>query len=208
MYHTPTGVRILQGPERRLFVTSLGMIVDLLRTDDFGVEIPVFDQLQRNQKIAVLHTTAGALLRDDTPAPELTAVIEGAVASVFEHAQAMLGFECEITPDDEYFESNGPTWRELAHAAAQELELERLPDPESRDREEWNFLIECLEGNVLWDNDFEVDNRLDASPELSRHLKSGLGISDDYYVAVAPDPSDKEAERQLEELHDLTAECR
>ncbi len=70
MYDTPAGVRIFQRSERKLFVTSLGMIVDLLRTDDFAVDIPVFDDLQRNQKIAILHSIASALLRDDVPAPD------------------------------------------------------------------------------------------------------------------------------------------
>ena len=208
MYDTPAGVRVLQGPERSLFVTSLGMIVDLLRTDDFAVDIAVFDDLQRNQKIAVLHTIGHALLRDDTPAPDLTAVIEGAVASVFEHIRTMVMQEIELPPDNEYFDDNLPTWRELVLAAARELELEEYPHPKSRDEETWDFLLECLIGTVLWDNDFEDDAQLDVSPETSRYLKSTLGMPDNYYVAVPPDPSDDEAENLLQELHELTREAR
>jgi hypothetical protein len=208
MYDTPAGVRVLQGPERRLFVTSLGMIVDLLRTDDFAVDIPVFDELQRNQKVAVLHTIGHALLCDDTPAPDLTAVIEGAVASVFEHARSMVILEIGLPPDDESFNDKLPTWRELVLASARELELEEFPHHNSRDQDTWNFLIECLEGTVLWDNDFEAENRLDAPPEQSHPLKSLLGIPDSYYVAVPWDPSDEEAEKLLQELHGLTRDCR
>jgi hypothetical protein len=184
------------------------MIVDLLRTDDFAVDIPVFDDLQRNQKVAILHTIACALLRNDTPAPDLTAVIEGAVASVFEHARTMLRLECELPPDDEYFEDHESTWRELVLAAARELELEKLPSPKNRARREWDFLIECLEGTVLWDNDFEAEKWPDASPEVSHPLNSILGIPENYYVDIPWDPSDEDAERLLEELHDLTSECR
>jgi hypothetical protein len=208
MYDTPAGVRVLQGPERRLFVTSLGMIVDLLGTDDFAVDIPVFDDLQQNQKVAILHTIACALLRDDVPAPDLTAVIEGAVASVFEHARTMVIQEIELPPDGESFNDDMPTWRELVLAAARELELEEFPHHKSRDQDTWNFLIECLEATVLWDHDFEAENRPDASPEMSHPLNSILGIPENYYVDVPWDPSDEDAERLLEELHDLTTECR
>ena len=203
MYDTPAGVRVLQGPERRLFATSLGMIADLLWSDDLAVDIAVFDDLQRNQKIAVLHTIAHALLCDETPAPDLTAVIEGAVASVFEHARSMVIQEIELPPDEEYFNDDLPTWRELILAAARELELEEFPHHKSRDQDTWNFLIECLEATVLWDNDFEAENRLDAPPEQSHPLKSLLGIPDSYYVAVPWDPSDEEAEKLLEELKQL-----
>ena len=61
---------------------------------------------------------------------------------------------------------------------------------------------------MLWDNDFEAENRLDASPEVSHPLNSILGIPEDYYVDIPWDPSDEDAERLLEELHDLTSECR
>lgn len=176
MYDTPAGVRVLQGPERRLFVTSLGMIVDLLRSDDFTVDVALFDTLQRNQKIAVLHTIAHALLCDETPAPELTAVIEGAVASVYEHARSMVIQEIELPTDDEYFKDETPTWRELVLAAARDLDLDEFPYHKSRDEESWHFLFECLLGIVLWDNDFEDVKQLDVSPETSRRLKSELGI--------------------------------
>ena len=61
---------------------------------------------------------------------------------------------------------------------------------------------------MLWDNDWEADDPLDVAPEESRLLKSVLGIPDDYYIAVPPDPSDAQAEQLLAELRDLTAECR
>ncbi len=204
MYDTPGGVRVLRGAERTLFVTSVGMMVDLLRTDDCGADIATFENLQRNQKIAILHTATLALLREDVPAPELTAVLEGAVASVFEHIRVMLFQEIKLPPDDEFFQDNVPTWRELVLAAAFDLDLEELPNPDARDKDDWDFVIQCLEGNVLWDNDFEAENRQDASPEQSRPLKSLLGIPDDYYVAVPWEPSDEDAEKLLQELHDLT----
>jgi hypothetical protein len=210
MYNTPAGERVFRGAERRLFVESLGMMIDYLSTGDCDFEIAIFDNLQRNQKLAALRSIARALLCNDSPAPRLTAVVEGAVASVYQHAREMLFQEIEF-PDDDLDDRGSccmPTWRELALAAGRESELEELPTPESRDKEHWDFLMLCLEGKVLWDNDWEADDRLDVAPEESRRLKSELGIPDDYYIAIPPDPSDEQAEQLLAELRDLTAECR
>ncbi|HUG66249.1 MAG TPA: hypothetical protein VMM76_00775 [Pirellulaceae bacterium] len=69
MYHTPGGIRVLKGAEKRLYANSLGMMVDLLSDDDFEFGIGVFDRLQRNQKIATLHSVTRALFFEDEPAP-------------------------------------------------------------------------------------------------------------------------------------------
>ena len=63
MYNTPDGIRVLQGAERRLFVESLGMLVDMLTLDEFSPDIPVLEDLTRNQRIATYHAVARALLR-------------------------------------------------------------------------------------------------------------------------------------------------
>jgi hypothetical protein len=103
MYKTPDGIRVLKGAERRLIVEALAMIVDQLGGDEFLSEIPVLDDLTRNQKIAVYHAAARALLADDEPPPALTAVLEAAVASVYVHACDMIALELSehfSEPDD------------------------------------------------------------------------------------------------------------
>jgi hypothetical protein len=65
-----------------------------------------------------------------------------------------------------------------------------------------------LEGRVLWDNDWEIDVCLDADPDIGRRMRRELGIDDDYFVAVPPDPTDAEVERLLGELCELTADAR
>ena len=57
MWWTPDGERILQGAEAGLFREALGTVVDMVRDDNeplwqFGA--PPFDDLQPNQKLAVL----------------------------------------------------------------------------------------------------------------------------------------------------------
>ena len=207
MYHTPAGIRILQGAERRLFVESLGMIVDDLSVGDGPFDVAAFGNLQRNQKIAVLHTVAKALLCNEEPAPELTASIEAAAAMVFRHAADMVSMEL----NEPHETTAGPLWRELIRAACHDAGIEDLPDvlpATNDDPDAWTLLVDCLEGRVLWDNDWEMDQFLDADPDVGRRMRRELGISDDYFVAVPPDPTDAEVERLLGELRELTADAR
>lgn len=55
----------------------------------------------------------------------------------------------------------------------------------------WAFEIECLADNILWDRDWELDDLMvDSSPEKAQVLKLHLGIDDDYFTSIAPDPND------------------
>ncbi len=206
MYNTPVGIRILQGAERRLFVESLGMIVDDLSVGDGPFDVAAFGSLQRNQKIAVLHKVAKALLCDEEPAPELTASIEAAAAMVFRHAAGMVAMELNEPVE----KAAGPSWRELVLAACRDAGIEDLPDVPATDDnpDAWVLLVDCLEDRVLWDNDWEMSEFLDVDPDVGRRMRRELGISDDYFVAVTPDPTDAEVERLLGELRELTADAR
>ncbi len=205
---------MLQRAERQLFVESLGMIVDMLTLDEFSTDIQVLEDLARNQTIATYHAAARALLAEDEPPPALTAVIEGAVASVYRHVRDMISLELDIADVDDTVNfdfgelPDGPSWRERAIAAGREVEIEDLPDPDSQDFDDWDLLIECLEGRVLWDDDWDMVEHLDATPEVARRAKAKLGISDDYFIAIPDDPTDAEAGRLLAELIALTRDVR
>jgi hypothetical protein len=212
MYRTPDGIRVLQGAERRLFVESLGMLVDMLTLDEFSTDIQVLEDLTRNQRIATYHAVARALLVEDEPPPALTAVIEGTVASVYRHVRDMISLELDAADvDDVDFDfgelPEGPSWRERAIAAGREVGIEELPEPDDTDFDEWDLLIGCLEDHLLWDEDWEMVDHLDASPEVARRVKQELGILDDYFVAVPNDPSDTEAEGLLAELVTMTRDA-
>ena len=83
-----------------------------------------------------------------------------------------------------------------------------LSDFDEDSSDDWDLLIECLEGRVLWDRDWELEEQLDIEPVAGRRVKRELGIDNDYFVAVPPDPTDEEAERLLKELRELTREAR
>ena len=210
MYNTPLGIRVLQGAERRLFVESLAMIVDNLSVVDGPFEVAIFDRLQRNQKIAILHTMARALLCGQEPVPRLTAPIEAAVATVYRHMRTMISLELEGEIDEleDVSTPKPPSWRKRVLAAGREAEIDDLPSITEDDPEEWDLLLECLEDCVLWDNDWEMEEQLDMDPDVSQRVKREMGIADDYFIAVPPDPTDDEAGQLLSELFELTADAR
>ncbi len=177
------------------------MIADYLREMELTMGVSVFDDMQRNQQIGMFHTIARALLCEDEPAPALTAVIEASVWCVYQHVRDMLEVEIE-----EPAEENGlPSWRQMVLAASRETQVsDELPREGCKEKEDWKFLVDCLESRVLWDYDWQLEDSIDLAPEASRRLKDELGIADDYFVAVPPDPPDAEAERLLRQLIDLT----
>ncbi len=204
MWRTPDGERILQSAEAQLFREALGVLVDMVHDDDEGMwqfNAPPFDALQPNQKLAVLAQVGSALLREDQPMPRLTAVLEAAVGAVYESIRVMVEIEIDEPAEDR----EPPSWRELVLAACQERGIDDLLVPESEDLDEWAILVECLSDTVLWDQDWkDSESLLDADPKAGRMVKSLLGIDEDYYVAVPPDPTDEQMEGIWATLRGLT----
>ena len=67
------------------------------------------------------------------------------------------------------------------------------------------MLVDSLATSVLWDEDWrDNENLLDVDPKAGRALKVLLGIDEDYYVAVPPDPTDVEVEGVWTTLLGLT----
>ena len=201
MYHTPNGERILLGTERQLFEESLGMMVDHLSDNDCEFGVPLFDEMQRGQKLTALYRVARALLQPAEPPPELTAFIEATVAVVYRHALEMVVQEVE----EPEFAGHNPSWRKLICAVARQDDgIDEVPPETSTNKEDWELMIECLEGKVLWDADFEIQDPLDADPDTSHNLKRVMGISDNYYTAVAHDPPDDQLNLYVDALKGLT----
>lgn len=153
--------------------------------------IRLFDELSTCQKIALLATVGRALLEENIPSPPLDAVHEATVGMLFETLSRAL--ECEIY-DAQFFPDDDITaWRRLVLAAARETDGDdgELPDPRSCNMDDWSLLIEVLDSYVLWDDDWNTPELvMDSSPEEARAVKQSLAISDDYYTAIAPDPTE------------------
>jgi len=201
VYRTPHGERILLGAERTLFEESLAMLTDHLSVGDHNFGLQVFDTLQRGQKLFALYRAGRALLQPDELPPELTAFLEGAVATVYRHALDNVFQEIE----EPEFATSIPSWRQLILNAARQCgDIDELPTDTNSDKSEWTILMECLEGAVLWDTDFEAQKRLDADPDTTRTLNEVLGISDNYYTDVPYDPPDDQIKLYIDALKGLT----
>lgn len=85
-------------------------------------------------------------------------------------------------------------------ACRETVAVDRLPRPDDSNEDEWSFLIDCFRDRVLWDNDWEMVDHQDIDPEQQRRVKEEMGIDEDYFVWVPPDPKDELAARMLTEL--------
>ena len=201
MWWTSAGERVLRGAEWALFQAGLGGVWDLVEDsfsgdDLFSCGLAAFDDLQPGQKLALAAQVGQALHDETVPPPELTAHAEAAIAAVFEHVrqsvEAEIGMQPVSGPAEHAF-----SWRRLIAAACRESGAagdEPLPDEACDDVSEWALLLDCLADRILWDDDYAVANHfLDADPETSRGGRHLFGIADDYYTALARDPTRRDS---------------
>ncbi len=67
-----------------------------------------------------------------------------------------------------------------------------------REMARWEMVIESIADTILWDRDYEMsESFLDAAPELAKQRRELLGIDDEYYTAIAPDPTVDQIPRLL-----------
>jgi hypothetical protein len=212
MWRTSKGDRVLQGAEWELFRTALSEVWDLIEDsfDDgelFSSGVDAFDTLQPGQKLALLAIVGKALSDQSVPTPAHTAHNEATIAAVFQHVRQSVLVEIE-TQDEPESADHATYWRGLVLAACREISDEwdhPLPAATCDDAAEWELLVECLADQVLWDADYEMgDQFLDADPDAGRELLKKMRIAEDYYLAVAPDPTAAEVQAVRRTLCEVT----
>ena len=200
MWRTDRGERILKGAEAIVFAEALSALLDYAITDqfdDYESGVACFDNLTYGQKLSALATIGNGLFRKDVAPVDLTAVVEGAIAAVFQNLKDSIALEI----DEPEF---GTDWRELVIAARKEAEVEDIPAPTCTDVDEWELEVEGLTDRILWDRDYEDDHTyMDQPPEKTQWLKHMARIRDDYFTAIADDLADEEAKAQIKELKKL-----
>lgn len=146
------------------------------------VGIRIFDELESCQKLAMLEQIGRSLLVKDVSSPVQTAVSEGTIAAVYNQLLMDLELECHDK------EGN---LRQLVDQACMECSLTDGPSEScSLDMNSWTEAIEALMFRILWDSDWEGEYvKPDEPPEDIGALRASMGIDDDYYAAVAPDPN-------------------
>jgi len=219
MWRTKIGETTLQGCEWDLFREGLWMLWDRIEdsVDDPGLcatGVGVFDRLQPAAKLAMLALAGTALWDEKEPCPERTALTEGTFGAVYAVIRQEIEIEIDRGREDPPPESREVSMRALVLAAFRETnsdwEIPRpepgcgdddeeakarsLPEPDCEDIDAWDSLLDELVDRVLWDDrDFEEEELvLDVDPEVGRHLKRELGIDEDYYTSVAPEPTDEQ----------------
>ena len=199
MWHTNSGDRTLDGAEARLFAEALWDLVSELEVvaGDFDIGLDIFDRQMYGQKVSLLSVIGNGLLKPDVPMRKLTAVVEGAIAAVFEYLK-MAAIE-EI--DEPEIKSD---WRKAILAARRQAGAEELPKEDCKDEDEWLIQIEELSYLILWDANYEdEDIYVDRPPEEAKILKDFMRIRNDYFIEVPEDLKPKELETKLTELKNL-----
>jgi len=211
MWHTSRGDRTLQGDEATLVREAIDTMVDVLSLhvdDDPGDGVVcesgvlVFDQFTPPQRIALLHDVAKYLLTDTEETPRLSSALEATIAAVFVDIRDHVAIEVDFpqaTHHPRWIER--PGWRHLVASAFHFVtriegdfeSQDELPLEASGDIRQWERVIDYLANSILWDRDFEISaSFLDADPETSRDRRRMLGIEDDYFTSIAPDPRPSE----------------
>jgi len=200
MWRTGCGERTLEGAEAVVFAEALLSLLDEAvqdQLDEYQLGIACFDNLTYGQQASVLVIIGHGLLSEDVAPIELTAVVEGAIATVFQHLKNEIVIEID-TPEI------GTQWRELVVAARQEAGGSDIPESTCNDMEEWEIEVEELSGCILWDADYDDDQLyIDHPPEKSKWLKDMSGVSDNYFLAIADDLTEEQAKARITELQKL-----
>ena len=228
MWHTSRGDRTLSGSEARLVAQAVDTMIDALLMhvdDDHDAEgarvcqsgIAVFDALSPSQRLGLLYDVTRHLLTDTATTLTLSATTEAAVAAIFIEIRDQVAIEIDLfpgaSPEQTQWDQDDLSWRQLVVAACQDvLGVDRdevdpefeLPDPDSSDLGAWEDLVDWLAEAVLWDRDFEMaETFLDVDPGISRQRRRLLGIEEDYFTQVAPDPRPEEAIRLAAATRDI-----
>ncbi len=183
--------------------------------------ITIYDALPPTSRIALLREVAKHLLTE-TPEPmTVCAYSEAAVGAIFVEVRDHVAIEIDLFPDGPDEPSDDPeenvTWRELVlaayHAAYPTTNWQddeswrneiRIPRASCLELEQWEPLIDLLADAVLWDRDFELaGDFLDAEPTRSRQRKRLLGIDNDYFASIVPDPQGSEVFRLINETRSI-----
>lgn len=200
MWRTSCGDRILKGAEARLFAETMLSLLDEAIFDqweDYDLGIEAFDNLTYGQKASVLSAIGEGLFKKEVKPVELTAVLEAAIAAVFAHLRSEVLFELDM--DEPCTE-----WRDMIVAAKKEMGVEEIPDPTCDDGEEWDIEVQELWDSILWDADYSDGHLyLDRPPEESEELREMARIPKQYYMAIADDLTDKQAEEKYRALREL-----
>jgi hypothetical protein len=228
MWQTSRGDRTLCGDEAVLVSTAIDSMVDALMIHlDDEIDDPaavcesgvtLYDACSPAQRIGLLHEVAKHLLTATETALRPSAALDATVAAIFVDVRDQVAIEIDfpsMQADDD--REHQLSWRQMVLAAYQSIFrpadgdhdawdaiCSDLPRASCRDMHQWEDLVDALTDAILWDRDFEMADRfLDVDPGVSRQRRRLMGISDDYFISVAPDPRPGEVLNLIARTRDI-----
>jgi hypothetical protein len=173
--------------------------------EDAGEDDNAFERLTQGQKQLAILLVVRALLDPESAPPEITAVLAGTVAAIYDCLQMMVAIEIA--------EGEETTFRRMLLDALDEMNSRRDQEPLAllsaacQDVEEWSEVVEALGDSVLEDHDFDMESIfLDAPPEEAAALKALMQIRPDYFVTTIDDPPPQCLEQIRRELRSLLSQ--
>jgi hypothetical protein len=213
MWHTPDGDRVLKGAEARLIRASLESLICIVEDDDGSsddhrlVYVPLFDELEKPQKIVLLARIVRALFREDVRPPRPTAVVDATVYALFQNVVNEIEHEIAFHPSK-------TRWRRRTLEACREAGLsdtdedadgDWLPAQGCTDVDAWNDVAQSLAEMVTPDQDWRLaDEMLDRPPVVVNKVKRDLGIEEDYFTAVVRIPTAVQVAKARKTLEAIT----
>jgi hypothetical protein len=226
MWHTSRGDRTLRGQEAALVSNGIDCMIDALMVhvdDDLEDSatvcesgIAAYDAFSPSQRIGLLHDVAEYLLTETETALPLSAPLDATVAAIFIDIRDQVAIEIDfLSAQDDVDEVH--SWRQMVLAAyltifspvegdirAGDAVCSELPDDSCKDIRQWENLVNLLSDAILWDRDFEMaESFLDVDPGVSHQRRRLLGIKEDYFTSVAPDPRPAEVFRLISRTRDI-----
>lgn len=215
MWNTTQGERVLRGAEAVVFRSTVAELIDAIRAErelDVAINftIPVFDNLQWQQKLAMLWQVAAPLLTPSTPEPKPSAIRDATVGAVF--AQMLNGVQTEIECQQfsaASYDDDANRRVEVAAALNELMPDDNWPDAECVVVESWELGIDVLQNRVLFDEDWQFDSMtLDIPPDHADELRAGMGIDRDYFCAIPPDVDERPPEVVWADIFELVTGTR
>ncbi len=177
--------------------------------------VALYDACTPSQRIGLLHDVARHLLAETEEILPLSATLEATIAAIFVDIRDHVAIEINFPQnEDGVVAVERPGWRHLVASAyrslvpTQELSGDEftsgvmqttfrpneetplvLPQEASCDIRHWDEIVDFLADAILWDRDFELsESFLDIDPGISSQRRRLMGIDDDYFTRVPPDP--------------------
>ena len=216
MWETSQGERTLVGAEAEMIRCVVGQLWDTITIgidikEPHVTDVTLFNGLEPNQQLAAIHEVTKALLVPSVPIPARTAIGEATIHTIYRELIGLVQIEIDFSRYEGELDVHLRSMvldtfhqRQAEQPGQMSCDDDWLPAVDCDEIDAWEFLVELLADQILFDRDFEMEAILiDQAPEKTKLLKRVLGVQKDYFTAIAPDPNSAEFEEMEREMRQL-----